>query len=122
MTENGDFDFGVPADGNYNFRCDDEIHLYIDKDSIQVDNLFVIDSQLVKNIRVREKATVSWTVQNLQFNNDIIATKFFCSNATSKSSKQFQTNLRQSQLCYYNLDVEKYYKPVKIWTEKIIKF
>jgi len=57
-------------------------------------------------MNVWEKATV----QNLQVNEDIIATKFFSSNATSKSLIQFQTNLRQSQLYYYNLDVEKYYK------------
>jgi hypothetical protein len=74
--------------------------------AIHVDNLFVIDSQIVKNIGVREKATV----YNLQVNHDIIATKFFSSNATSKTLIQFQTNLRRNQLYYYNLDVEKYYK------------
>ncbi len=42
--------------------------------------------------------------------NDIIAAKFFRSNATSKSLIQFQTYLRQNQLYCYNLDVEKCYK------------
>ena len=90
----------------HNFKCGDKEPLFISKDSITVENLFVLDSALAKRMNVWEKATV----QNLQVNEDIIATKFFSSNATSKSLIQFQTNLRQSQLYYYNLDVEKYYK------------
>jgi len=118
LTENGDIDHRVSLSRYHNFKCGDKEPLFISKDSITVENLFVLDSALAKRMNVWEKATV----QNLQVNEDIIATKFFSSNATSKSLIQFQTNLRQSQLYYYNLDVEKYYKTGQNIMEKIIRF
>ena len=53
--------------------------LFIDEDSTTVENLFVTDSTLSKNMTVSE----TLTVKNIQVNNDIIAAKFFGSNATS---------------------------------------
>ncbi len=58
MTENGDMNFRIPLDRKYDFRCENTQPLYIDKDGIQVENLFVLESQLVKNLKVSEKATV----------------------------------------------------------------
>ncbi len=104
--ENVGINFRVPTLGDYVFRCANKMPLYIDKDSITVENLFVTDSTLSKNMTVSE----TLTVKNIQVNNDIIAAKFFGSNATSKSLIQFQTKLGSNSLYYYNLDVGKYYK------------
>ena len=49
-------------------------------------------------------------MQNLQVDNDIIAAKFFSTNATSKNLIKFQTKLGSNGLYYYNLDISKYYK------------
>jgi hypothetical protein len=48
MTENGNMNFRIPLDRKYDFRCDNKQTLYIDQDSIQVENLFVLESQLLK--------------------------------------------------------------------------
>ncbi len=49
-------------------------------------------------------------VNNIYVTNNIVATKFFGSNATSKSLIKFQMKLGSNGLYYYNLDVEKRYK------------
>ncbi len=61
--------------------------LFIDKDSVTVEIMYVSDSALSKNMNISE----TLTVKNIQVNNDIIAAKFFGSNATSKSLINFQT-------------------------------
>ena len=77
MTENGNMNFRIPLNQKYSFKCENKQPLYIDKDSIQVENLFVLESQLVKNLNVSEKATV----YDLKVNNDIIAAKVFVQSA-----------------------------------------
>jgi hypothetical protein len=81
--ENVGIDFRSNTDGTFNFRCAALQAMSINKSGVTVKNLTVV-----------EKATV----QNLQVDNDIIAVKFFSSNATSKSLIQFQTILRQNQV------------------------
>ncbi len=54
---------------------------HIDRDSSLVENLFVTDSQLVKNLSELRKTTV----YGLKVDNDVIAAKVFGSNSTSKS-------------------------------------
>ncbi len=93
--ENVGIDLRGNTDTAFQFRCAALQAMTINKSGVKV-----------KNFTVAEKATV----QNIQVDNDIIAAKFFSSNATSKSLIQFQANLRQNQLYYYNLDVEKYYE------------
>jgi hypothetical protein len=102
MTENGNMTFRIPLNQKYSFKCENKQPLYIDKDSIQVENLFVLESQLVKNLNVSEKATVF----DLKVNNNIIAAKVFGSNATSKSLIQFQTKPGANGLYYYNIDLD----------------
>ena len=78
LIENVGIDFRSNTDGNFNFRCATLQAMSINK-----------TGTFVKNITVSEKATV----QNLQVNEDIIAAKFFSSNATSKNLIKFQTKL-----------------------------
>jgi hypothetical protein len=96
----------VPLERYHNFLCGDKTPMFIDKDSITVANVFVLGSQLVKYLSVSEKAIV----YDLQVNNDIIATKLFSSNGTSKNLIKFQTKLGQNGIYYYNIDLDKYYK------------
>jgi hypothetical protein len=105
MTDTRNMNFRIPLNQKYSFTCENKQPLYIDKDSIQVENLFVLESQLVKNLNVSEKATV----YDLKVNNDIIAAKVFGSNATSKILIKFQTKLGTGGLYYYNVDLDKYY-------------
>ena len=71
-------------------------------------NLSVSDSAYITNdLHVYQKAFVS---SDLMIGGKLTVQSIFGANATAKSLIQFQTNLNQNSLYYYNLDIEKYYK------------
>ena len=71
-------------------------------------NISIGDSAYITNdLHVYQKAFVS---SDLMIGGKLTVQSIFGANATAKSLIQFQTNLNQNSLYYYNLDIEKYYK------------
>ncbi len=94
----------------------------LDKSGATVKNLSVVQNTTPEDISINTfksndistntlKANTATINTNLNVLGELVVNaKLYGANATSKSLMKFQTNLRQNQLYYYNLDVEKYYK------------
>ena len=122
LIENVGIDFRGNLDGAFNFRFATQQCMALNKSGATIKNLSVVQNTTSEDISTNTFKSNDISTNNLKANTAtintnlnvlgelVVNTKLFGANATSKTLIQFQTNLRQSQLYYYNLDVEKYYK------------
>jgi hypothetical protein len=122
LIENVGIDFRGNLDGAFNFRFATQQCMALNKSGATIKNLSVAQNTTSEDISTNTFKSNDISTNNLKANTAtintnlnvlgelVVNTKLFGANATSKSLIKFQTNLRQNQLYYYNLDVEKYYK------------
>ena len=85
MIENIGLDCRTHTDGEFQFRCATQQAMTVNKTGVSVKNLYVSGS-IITN------------------------TDSYSANTTSKTLIKFQTKLGASNLYYYNIDLDKYYK------------